>query len=164
MRQQSLFANHKFSPVLLGKKEFGGELLKGKRKSERPLSIKSPIHLIMRGRSARSFLCDANEITRIINQVAFDCGVKIYDSTINSNHIHLVIKLKCRSSYKKLIRIIAGILALKFKIKWLLRPYTRIANWGRDFKALRDYLFQNHREALGVMEYRPRKPMPAPRT
>ncbi len=40
---------------------------------------------------------------------------------------------------------------------WQFRPFSRISNWGRDFKQCIGYLKQNIREAFGFVNYKPRK-------
>ena len=43
---------------------------------------------------------------------------------------------------------------LKF---WDARPFTRIVEWGRDFKNFGFYILQNTLEATGFMPYQPRR-------
>ncbi len=40
---------------------------------------------------------------------------------------------------------------------WQFRPFSRITNWGRDFKQCTGYLKQNILEAFGFANYKPRK-------
>ena len=40
---------------------------------------------------------------------------------------------------------------------WQFRPFSRITNWGKDFKQCIGYLKQNILEALGFVNYKPRK-------
>ncbi len=40
---------------------------------------------------------------------------------------------------------------------WQFRPFSRITNWGRDFKQCIGYLKQNVLEAFGFVNYKPRK-------
>jgi REP element-mobilizing transposase RayT len=40
---------------------------------------------------------------------------------------------------------------------WEFRPFSRIVNWGRDFKTCVQYLKQNVLEALGFVPYKARK-------
>ncbi|MBC7421426.1 MAG: hypothetical protein H7328_11930, partial [Bdellovibrio sp.] len=37
------------------------------------------------------------------------------------------------------------------------RPFSRVVNWGRDFKTCVSYLKQNFLEAFGFVKYKPRK-------
>ena len=40
---------------------------------------------------------------------------------------------------------------------WQFRPFSRVVNWGRDFKSCTEYLKQNVLEALGFIPYTVRK-------
>ncbi len=40
---------------------------------------------------------------------------------------------------------------------WEFRPFSRVVNWGRDFKMCVNYLKQNVLEAFGFVQYKPRK-------
>ncbi len=40
---------------------------------------------------------------------------------------------------------------------WQFRPFSRITNWGKDFKQCIGYLKQNVLEAFGFVNYKPRK-------
>ncbi len=40
---------------------------------------------------------------------------------------------------------------------WQFRPFSRITNWGKDFKQCIGYLKQNILEAFGFINYKPRK-------
>ena len=40
---------------------------------------------------------------------------------------------------------------------WQFRPFSRITNWGKDFKQCIGYLKQNFLEAFGFVNYKPRK-------
>lgn len=131
-------------------REFGGSLIKGKRKHARPLKTKSPIHLVLK--SSRHDL--VNYRAQINARLLCDShknSIKIYRYSINPNHLHLLISFKHRESYIKFIRAFTAALA-KFvgKSIWSLLPYTRIATWGREFRVLINYISLNRLEADGV--------------
>lgn len=182
IRQQSFFKpQNKF---------FGGALLKGKRKSLRPLSSKDAIHFVMRSCWARgndSFLSKRNRelIGSILTNFSKKFGVKIYERAINGNHIHLLLRITNRVLYKAFIKAVTGKIAChvmggqSFKLFsssrvnpergdgvhtinktqgfWEFRPFSRIVNWGSDFKNCVGYLKQNVLEALGFVSYKVRK-------
>lgn len=189
-RQQSLFKAQK--------KYFGGVLLNGKRKSVRPLTSKDCIHFVLRSCWAvgkDSFLVkrNRNQVDLIINSFAKKFGVKIYQRAINSNHIHLLLKITNRVLYRAFIKAVTGKIAShvmgqqSFKLFsesrqnksinsvagdgsdsreqaprkelgfWQYRPFSRIVNWGQDFKSCTRYLKQNVLEALGFVAYKTRK-------
>jgi REP element-mobilizing transposase RayT len=152
MKQLKLFKPNNLS--------FGGELLLQKRKSARPLSVKAPIHLVLRGDISRSgsLLKYRRFIESELRKWSEHFNIKIYDQALCSNHIHLCLKLTTLEGYRNFARVIAGRFAFKLKIKWMLRPFTRIVSWGRAFKALQKYILQNHEEAIGLRIYKPRGP------
>jgi putative transposase len=171
---------------------FGGALLKGKRKSLRPLSTKDPIHVVMRSTWAKkeySFLkpVHTKAIHKILGAMGKRFQVKIYQTAVQGNHIHLVIKIPHRIQYKAFIKAISGKIAQtvmkapsfeaflenlsrngtsggdgrkerdKIKSFWELRPFTRVLLWGKDFKKCLKYLTQNTLEAIGFIQYKERK-------
>ncbi len=185
-------------------KFFGGALLHGRRKSIRPLSSKDSVHFVLRSTWAKgsdSFLAQRNfkAINRIITRFAKKFGVRIYKSVINSNHLHLLLRITNRKLYNAYIKAVSGQIAshvmqqksfkdfFKACMKvdagggtkalnevpkaskakgivvgrptgfWEFRPFSRVVNWGRDFKNCVGYLQQNFLEAFGFVHYRPRK-------
>jgi REP element-mobilizing transposase RayT len=157
-------------------KHFGGAYLKKSHpKVARPLSIKRSLHLVMRSSKATgsySFLKNSRKIFDIIYKQSKLHGVKIYRYANGGNHLHLVILPRSASAYRKFIRAASGLIArlilrrergsvqqattTKTKF-WDQRPYTRIVEWGRDFKSVSNYLMQNILEAIGFVNYKPRK-------
>lgn len=175
-------------------KFFGGALLQNKRKSQRPLTAKDSIHFVLRSECAtaqNSFLVAKNRtaIGRILDRFAKKFAVRIYQKSINSNHIHLLLKITNRTLYKAFIKAISGQIAChvmeqqSFKVFqkkwqrsqrgdgprgpqsdsrkqqgfWQFRPFSRVVNWGQDFKICTGYIKQNVLEALGFIQYRLRK-------
>ncbi len=175
------------------KKFHGGALLAGKRKSLRPLTSKDSIHFVLRSAWAtkqNSFLTPRNrrEINFLIDHFAKKFGVRVYERAINSNHIHLLLKITNRTLYRAFIRALSGKIAShvmnyqsfetfkRFKIQneggdgslnlqkahkeqafWEYRPFSRIVNWGRDYKNCLAYLKKNLLEALGFIPYTERE-------
>ena len=143
------------------KKEFGGSLLVGKRKSQRPLSTKLPIHLVLRASQKTLFKPHNSSLERLIRSQAKAFNIKIYELALNWSHIHLLIKLQERDDYVKFIRSLTSILVQRIKeyfpeIKTVfsLRPYTRIVSWGKDFRNAFNYQILNQLEAWGVVRRR----------
>ena len=97
-------------------KFFGGILLNGRRKSTRPLSSKDSIHFVLRSSWAMgsdSFLASRNRksVDLLITHFAKKFGVKIYQRAIQTNHIHLLLKITNRALYKAFIRALSGKIA-----------------------------------------------------
>ena len=179
-------------------------MLEGRRKTIRPLTSKDSIHFVLRSTWAMgsdSFLAKRNrrKIDQIITRFALKFGVRIYQRAINSNHLHLLLRITNRRLYKAFIKAISGQIASQVmgqksfrefarsrleaysgdgsksvksepqKLKteqrrlkltacfWEFRLFSRVVNWGRDFKTCVQYLKQNTLEALGFVAYQPRK-------
>ena len=157
MRQAS------FSFIKDYRKEFGGTLLEGKRKTKRPLSTKHPMHLILKSSCSGVFAPGNISLEKLIRSQAKKFGLKIYDLALNWSHIHFILKIESRKDYNKFIRSLTAILAKRIRklkphldVIFDLRPFTRIMSWGRDFKRGLDYLILNQMEAFGLV-IRPKK-------
>jgi REP element-mobilizing transposase RayT len=158
-------------------KHFGGAYLSSNPKEKRPLSLKKSSHLVMRSLLAKgplSFLRHDEKIRSIISKQAKKFGVKIYRFANGGNHLHMIILPMSRRAFNSFIRAISGLIArLVLKAErgepkglqfWEKRPFTRIVEWGRDYKRACNYLLQNTLEALGFIEYQPRKSRFNPKT
>ncbi len=145
------------------KKEFGGSLLEGKRKAERPLSTKHPLHLILKSSCSGVFNPGNISLEKLIRSQAKKFGIKIYELALNWSHIHFILKIESRKDYNKFIRSLTAALAKRIRklkphleVIFDLRPFTRIISWGRDFKRVLEYALLNQMEAFGLVK-RPKK-------
>ena len=143
-------------------REFGGSLLKGRRKSIRPLSTRVPIHLVLRSENKRAYKALAygsNTNRKILCVVAKRFQIRILDVVFNHNHVHLVIRIPSRESYNGFIRLLTSRLAQFAKLKkgelFRFRPYTRLLSWGREMKTISNYMKKNYVEAIGSIEVLP---------
>lgn len=163
-----------FDQLGLGEKEFGGSAkLNGAHAREaRPISVKRPMHLVMRSSRAtgeKSFLRAkrARKIEALVHRLGKEKGVKVYRFANSGNHLHFIVLPKSRDAFKAYIKAISGIIArltlgaergsaqgVRF---WDAKPYTKIIEWGSEYKTVCDYLLRNTLEALGFISYRPRK-------
>ena len=105
-----------FQPTAKPQKFFGGALLQGRRKSMRPLSSKDSIYFVLRctwATGADSFLAKRNfhSIDRIVKIFAKRFGIRIYKRSINSNHLHLLLRITNRRLYKAFIKAVSGQIA-----------------------------------------------------
>jgi len=141
------------------KKDFGGSLLQGKRKSARPLSTKQPIHLVLKSTHSRPFHPNSRKLEKIFRAQASRYGIKIYDLALNWSHIHALITIPSRQAYQAfirtltaaIVRTISKLTGQSLKGLFDLRPFTRILSWGREFTSVRGYLELNQMEALGLV-------------
>ncbi len=158
-----------FDDINNKKSEHGGDLAIGKRKQLRPLSTKKPIHLVLRTRSATgpmSLLLHSRFIRKLITLLCQRFAIVLYELSVNSTHIHLLIRIHDREGFKNFLRVFCGKSAMAItgarcgkpleKKFWDLLPYTRLAQWGRAFKTVRKYVIQNQLESLGIISYQPR--------
>lgn len=105
------------------KKQFGGELLLGKRKSQRPLSTKKPIHLVLRSNTVRLFKPHNTSLEKLIYRIAGQFHIKIYDLALNWNHIHAIVIIKDRKDYVRFIRALTSLFGQRIRAKLgYLRP------------------------------------------
>lgn len=144
-------------------KEFGGSLLIGKRKVKRILSFSKPMHFVFKSENAKNslaFVRFQKQIIELMKNVSRICGIKVYDMAVNFNHIHLVVLLSNDDSYKKWIRhLTSAIVAMMSKVVktnltkfFTLRPYSRIVDWGRQFKTVLNYQILNQLEVVGLRQ------------
>jgi REP element-mobilizing transposase RayT len=136
------------------KKEFGGSLDIGRRKVQRPLSTKAPIHLVFKSLKYKIFNPRQKIIQQLILAESKRFGIKIYDFAVNWSHIHMIIKIPSRGAYKKWIRSLTSQLVQKLSAHlkqnlvglFDLRPFTKIISWGRQFQRALRYQIYNQRE------------------
>jgi len=148
------------------KKEFGGSILQGKRKSARPLSTRKPIHLILKCSGKSVFNPSNRKLENLVRNQANKYGIKIYEIAFNWSHVHLLIKLPSRDAYVAFIRTVTSLIvsfvskaqgivskskSLDLKSIFDLRPYTKILSWGKQFQRVVEYVELNTLEALGLV-------------
>jgi REP element-mobilizing transposase RayT len=140
------------------------------------LDTKKALHLVLRSpcaepKSSLSLL--RKEYRRFIKEWLFrlarSYGITVYRFSINSTHLHLLIRLKDRRGFQTSLRVFCGKIAQRVTgtVKgsrqigrfWLL-PFTRIVEWGRAFGGAKKYVEQNEKEADGILSYRPRNLKP----
>ena len=99
-----------------------------KHKTKRPLIVKHPLHVVLRGDTSRcgSLVKKQIFIGMTLTKMAARFRVKIYEKAVVSNHLNLVLKFSKTEDYKNFVRAVTGILAKRFELKWLFRPFTRI--------------------------------------
>lgn len=137
---------------------FGGDLLIDPKRSIRPLSTKNPTHLVLKSKPTFQLFKKKSVIEQIIRKQAKRFGIKIYEISIQKDHIHLNILIFSREMYKRFIRSITGLIARKLgKGIWKLRPFTRVTHWGKAYKTLKNYVLQNELEIQGVIPYQKRR-------
>ena len=114
---------------------------------------------MLRSSQSKVFVPWNRSLEKLIYKVAAQFHITIYDLALNWNHIHFIIMIKNRQDYVKFIRALTSILSQKIKLKFGkatevfgLRPFTRILEWGRDFKNTLSYLLTNQLESVGLIK------------
>lgn len=153
--------------------QFGGSLLKNSNaKSARPLSTKHAMHVVLRSSKAKGdwslrSLKNQKMVESTLKSLAKKYGLKIYEFANVGNHLHILLKLQNRRTFAPFMRALSGTIALKvtganklsaLKEKfWDYRPWSRIVEWKKAYTIAKDYVIQNHLEAIGFIPYKPRK-------
>ena len=154
----------------------GGEYSVGRRKLKRPLSLRKPMHVVLRSERAKgswSLRAFQNQpqVSRLINKFGKRFHVSVYRYSINSNHVHLVTRAKRREDFQNFMRALCGAMVLAVtksrKTKrigrfWDHLAFSRVVEWGNAYRKLIAYVVQNQMEANGLVSYKPRKRRPAP--
>lgn len=152
-------------------KSFGGDLNQGKRKTARPISVKRPMHLVIKSTRAVGRLSFSNHqrpLDQTLRRTSRKWGVVLRKTAWLGNHVHLILQFGSRAQYQGWIREVTAtiVYVLKSRIQKHLelinqltrffdhRPFTRIIEWGRDFQNALNYLTLNQMESFGL---RPRK-------
>lgn len=151
---------------------FGGEDLIGVRKGRRPFSSKQAMHIVFRSSRCKgptSFLMPkrARFVRAILRRLSSAYGIRVYRTSLNSNHIHLIIRSFSKRDFVAFCRSFSGILAFHFLgakkgnpfegAFWDYRPFSRILLWGRAFQIACKYVEKNLMEAYGQIAYVPRE-------
>lgn len=117
-----------------------------KRKSIRPLDEEMPTHVVFK--SARQDLYLYAEIIESTSRkFAERFGCHIFSIGVHADHVHFNLEFPSREAYIKWVRATSSQTSAKIPgLKWKLRPFTRIGEWGRDFNALQKYIAKNRGE------------------
>lgn len=120
MGQNLLFTHHmaklKLLPLPKNAKFFGGELLHGRRKSQRPLAHGQAVHLIIRSQWAKKRFAlthknNRSNIENILSSTAKKYKIRIYRFSIVSNHIHIIFRARRRWLYRAFVCSFTGQIA-----------------------------------------------------
>lgn len=131
--------------------------------------MKQSEHLVLRSRLPTLRIKKNKEtVSKLLFETSEKFNVKIYNNSLNSNHIHLIAKANSQKDLHDFLRVFAGQVAQKLTGAvrgkknrfsfWLLPVWKRIVHWGKDFLSVTKYIYQNQLETLGLVPYRPRRP------
>ncbi len=122
------------------RKEHGGTLSLGKRRKQRPLSLKTPLHLVLKSdfaHASRSLLRHRPLIEKIITKAKKRFRIRVYEVAIVSNHIHLVVKGRHRRDLQNFFRVVAGHIAQDILRQFPILPRERARAGGAPNKSVR---------------------------
>ena len=140
----------------------GGAQAQGKRKCARPLTTKNPMHVVLKSSRARgewSFLRHAGVVEGKVRATAKKFEIRVLRYQNVGNHLHLAIQGRRRRDLQNFFRVVAQAIAYsvtgarrgkpvgKF---WDALVFTRIVQWGRDWRNLGTYFEKNFWEAKGM--------------
>ncbi len=150
-----------FKPAV---KEFGGSLAaKGKRKTERVLDSRKPLHFVLKSKKSTNLYSHRKHLRKLLHFYAKRFGVKVYKESVQKDHFHFCIKITNRQLYRGFIRSLTGVISQKLgKGVWILMPYSRVVTCGRDFLSVLDYILLNDCEVSGIVPYAVRSPRTKP--
>ena len=162
-KQRDFFENHRERKP--GRSAHGGYEIKkprGRRKLERPMDSRRPLHLVLKSIEAKgpnSLLAPRNrvEIEHILRARAKQFGVKIHGFANVGNHLHLLLRFTDRETFQCFLKAVAGLIARHVtgarkgrpfgKRFWTHVAFTRVVFGWRGFKAMANYIDKNKVEA-----------------
>jgi REP element-mobilizing transposase RayT len=160
--------------------EHGGALRRGRRKAERPVSTRFPMHVVLHSQRAAgdwSLTRHARGVRAALHACAERNGVKVHGFSNVGSHLHLLVRARRREAFQGFLRSFAGIVArvvtgarksrpLSGGRFWSALAWSRVVYWGRDYGGVRHYIFRNEIEAaegkavrLALERGPPRAPM-----
>jgi REP element-mobilizing transposase RayT len=132
----------------LGTKRFGGLLLKGNPRNARPISLKKPVHLVLKSELAvgsKSFLRKpyASRIETSVRRLSKLTNIRVFRFVNAGDHIQLILQVQSRKAFNKFVRAFSGYVArvvldaekgrARERKFWIARPFTRILSWKQEF-------------------------------
>jgi REP element-mobilizing transposase RayT len=155
--QRSLFSDELRRE--LARTEHGGAVRPHRRKLERPVSTRRPMHIVLSSRRARG-AWDLREHERAVRKALRDMarrfGVRVYEFANVGSHLHMLVRVRRREAFQDFLRSFAGIVARRVTGARRGRPtgrffsvlaWSRVVSWGRDCLGVRHYIFRNEIEA-----------------
>ena len=133
----------------------GGAIRRGRRKLERPISTRRPMHVVLtsnRARGAWSLRKHDQMVKRALRALAHRFEIRVYSFANVGSHLHLLVRARRREAFQGFLRSFAGIVARRVTGARRGRPcgrffnalaWSRVVGWGRDYLGVRHYVFRN---------------------
>jgi hypothetical protein len=145
----------------LARTDHGGTVRVGRRKIERPVSTRRPMHVVLRSERAHgnwSLSRHRGQIRAALGACAKRNGLKIDDFANVGTHLHLLVRARQREAFQAFLRSFAGIVArivtgarrnrpILGGAFWTTLAWSRVVQWGSDYFGVRHYIFRNRVEA-----------------
>jgi REP element-mobilizing transposase RayT len=144
--------------IELARTQHGGDFRRARRKLERPVSTRRPMHVVLTSHRARgpwSLRKHDRAVREALRRMARRFEVRIYDFANVGSHLHLVLRARRREAFQGFLRSFAGIVARRVTGARRAHPsgpffdglaWSRVVSWGRDYWGLRHYVFRNQIE------------------
>jgi REP element-mobilizing transposase RayT len=144
--------------IELARTQHGGDVRRGQRKLERPVSTRRPMHVVLKSHRAAgpwSLRRHDRTVREVLRRMARRFEIRIYDFANVGSHLHLVLRARSREAFQGFLRSFAGIVARRVMGAERGRrtgrffdglAWTRVISWGRDYWGLRHYVFRNQIE------------------
>jgi putative transposase len=164
LQQKKFWSRYRYSS--------GGSLRNSRAgRKARVLSSKDPLHLVFKAnkdcvksglRSYKRYFL----ILKLLQKYALKFGVKIEQTSIQYDHIHILLRAPRRSNYFSFFRVLAGQIAQEFmkqglnqsvtdtpKKLWKQRPFSRVVKGYKAYKVVRNYIQLNEAEGMKIISY-----------
>lgn len=165
----------------LERTEHGGDVRRHRRKLERPVSTRRPMHVTLHSKRAHgpwSLLRHECGVLEALRACARRAGVRVYEFANVGSHLHLLVRSRRLDTFQAFLRSFAGIVArrvtgarrgraLQGGRFWSALAWSRVVTWGRDCMTVRHYIFRNRLEAAqgpGIRRAFERGPSPRERS
>ena len=141
----------------------GGREAKGKRKTPRPFTPKTSLHIVLKSKRAQGAWSmkhrkNQSKITSMVYVYASRFRVHVYRFANVGNHLHLLVKANDRQDLADYLRVLAGRVAITVSgarkhVKrigkfWDHLCWSRLVKWGKEFHIVQRYVFANELEAI----------------
>jgi hypothetical protein len=159
--QHALFARRIHAEIV--RTTHGGAAALGRRKLERPVSTRRPMHVVLasdRARGPWSLRKHEGAVRVALRRMARRFDIRVYDFANVGSHLHLLLRVRRRASFQAFLRSLTGIVARRVTGARRGHPcgpffsalaWSRVVSWGRDYLGVRHYVFRNAVEgALGA--------------
>src|SRR5260221_13425155 len=110
--QRSLFSRDIHAE--LTRTEHGGAVRRGRRKLERPVSVRRPMHVVMTSQRARgpwSLRKHEPAVREALRAMARRFGIRVYDFSHVGTHLHLLLRARRREEFQAFLRSFAAMVA-----------------------------------------------------